>query len=281
VEQVVRSEAQKAASQAQAPAKKALVPRPQRRPGRPPGRTHNTTTPRTLPPALVRLPARMETLRRRRRQRGPRTALVLDGPWGHPNARPRTRQGAVPRMAPLRCEAALSVPDTGPAAGRGPPRHSGRQRAAATRPGPSLTATTVAGHLQPWRSHMPLRPKACTQALHVVRSATTTLRPQARAHGVLCSRAVALASAPLVDSERVRGPIALHVCDAQPSWGLEEGMPLTPPGVPKAAPLAWCMVTVAYRLRADVRQHPPASRLLAWTADGRGSQDVEETAIPG
>ena len=220
-------------------------------------------------------------MRRRLRQRGPRTALVLDGPCGHPNARPRTRQGAVPRMATLRCEAALSLPDPGPAAGRGPPRHSGRQRDAATRPGASLTETTVAGHLQPWRSHMPRRPQACPQALHVGRSATTTLRPQARAHGVLCSRDVALASAPLVDSERVRCPSVLHVCEAQPSWGLAEGMHLTPPGVPKAAPLALCMVTVAYRLRADVRQHPPASRLLAWQADGRGSQDVEETAIPG
>src|ERR1700756_4342119 len=37
VEQVVRSDAEKAASKAKAQAKKSLVPRPKRRPGRPPG----------------------------------------------------------------------------------------------------------------------------------------------------------------------------------------------------------------------------------------------------
>src|ERR687885_572071 len=57
VEQVVRSDAEKAASKAKAAAKKPTAPQVKRRPGRPKGSTNHTKAIRTLTPELVRIQA--------------------------------------------------------------------------------------------------------------------------------------------------------------------------------------------------------------------------------
>ena len=54
-------------------------------------------------------------------------------------------------------------------------------------------------------------------------------------------------------------------------------MHVTPTGVTHAANLAWFMVNVAYRLRADVHPHDPDDSVLDLKADCRGYTDVEET----
>src|ERR671936_854407 len=57
VEQVVRSEAEKAASKAKAAAKKPKAPGAKRRPGRPQGSTNKKQAPVTLPPERLRIQA--------------------------------------------------------------------------------------------------------------------------------------------------------------------------------------------------------------------------------
>jgi hypothetical protein len=52
----------------------------------------------------------------------PVTSLVLDGHFGHHNARQMARQRRLHLSSKLRCEAALSCPYAGPYAGRGPRR---------------------------------------------------------------------------------------------------------------------------------------------------------------
>ena len=65
--------------------------------------------------------------------------------------------------------------------------------------------------------------------------------------------------------------------DAKPSWGLEDFRTVTPTGVTKAANLALCMVTGAYRLGTDVRQRLPDYSVLDLQADCRAYKYVEET----
>jgi putative transposase len=65
--------------------------------------------------------------------------------------------------------------------------------------------------------------------------------------------------------------------DAKQSWGLEDFMNVTPTGVTKAAHLAWFLVNVGYRLRADVQARHPDSSVLDLKADGRAYKYVEET----
>ena len=52
----------------------------------------------------------------------PLTSLVLDGHFGHHNALQMARQSHLHLIAKLRYDAALSLPSTGPYAGRGPQR---------------------------------------------------------------------------------------------------------------------------------------------------------------
>jgi putative transposase len=275
--QVVRSDAEQAASKAQAAAQPPPVSPPTRRPGRPPGHTHTTKTPVTLAPALVRITAMMDALLPRLMQGGPLTALVLDGHVGHPNALPLARPCAFHRMATRRYDAACSLPDTGPDAGRGPHRTDGRKIDDDTLPGPSLTETTVEGDIQTRLSHMPLLHKECAQPWPVVIIATTPLRPQARAPGIRLRSDVDLADTSLVDEARLRLHLAFPFRDAQQSWGLEDCMPVPPTGVTHAAHLSLFMVNVASRLRADLHARDADSSVLDLTADCRGATYVEET----
>src|SRR5262245_20376206 len=86
VEQVVRSEAEKAASQVKAAAKKYAAAHPQRRPGRPKGSLNKPKTLITLTPELVRIKAMLDALLNLIAKVCPLTYLVLDGHFGNHNA---------------------------------------------------------------------------------------------------------------------------------------------------------------------------------------------------
>jgi hypothetical protein len=192
VEQVVRSDAEKAASKAKAQAKKSLVPRPQRRPGRQPGSPNTTKTHVTLTPALVRITAMIDALLHLIMQICPLPSLGLDGHFGNHNALHMVRQCALHLISKLRCAAALYCPYTGPYAGRGPHRQYGRKIDYDHLPVQYLKETTVEGHIQTCLYPMQLLHKEFTQPLHVVIIAKTHLRTQARAPVVLFSSDLAL-----------------------------------------------------------------------------------------
>ena len=122
VEQVVRSDAEKAASQAKAAAKQPKAPHAKGRPGRPKGSTNTNKAPLPLTPELVRIQAMLDALLRLITTVLAVTSLVLDGHFGHHNALPRVRQCHLHLISQLRCDAALYIPYTGPYAGRGPHR---------------------------------------------------------------------------------------------------------------------------------------------------------------
>src|SRR5881398_373156 len=124
---------------------------------------------------------------------------------------------------------------------------------------------------------MQLLHKECQPPLHVVISAKTNMRTQARAHVVLFRSDLALAYMPLVDYDGLRFQIELNFRDAKQSWGLEDFMNVTPTGVTNAANLALFMVNVAYRLRADGHPRDPDYSVLDLKADCRGYKYVEET----
>ena len=119
--------------------------------------------------------------------------------------------------------------------------------------------------------------KEFAHPLHVVIIAKTNLRPQARAHIVLFSSALALAYAPLVDYAGLRFHIAFNFRDATQYWGLEDFMNVTPTGVTHAAHLSLFMVNVAYCLRAGGQARDPDDSVLALKTDCRGYKYVEET----
>ena len=122
VEQVVRSDAEKAASQAKAAAKKPKAPCAKRRPGRPQGSKNKSKADGTCTPELRRIAGWLDALLHLIAGVIPLTYLVLDGHFGNHNALHMARQCGLHLVSKLRCDAALYIPYTGPYAGRGPHR---------------------------------------------------------------------------------------------------------------------------------------------------------------
>ena len=113
VEQVVRSDAEKAASQAKAAAKQQQPATAQRRRGRPQGSKNKNKAEATLPPELGRINSMITALRQRIDAYISLTYLVLDGHFGNPHALHMARPCHVHLISKLRSDSALYLPYTG------------------------------------------------------------------------------------------------------------------------------------------------------------------------
>lgn len=276
VEQVVRSDAEKAASKAKAAAKKPTAAA-QRRPGRPKGSKKTPKADVPLTPELERITGMLGALLRLIAGVVSLTYVVLDGHFGNHHALQMARQHNLHLISKLRCDAALYFPYTGPYAGRGPHRKYGDKVHYNNISRQYLKETSVEGPIQTHLYQTQLLHKDFTQPLNVVIIAKTNLRTQARAHVVLFSSDLELAYASLVDYYGLRFQIEFNFRDAKQYWGLEDFMNVTPTGVTNAANLSLFMVNVAYRLRTELHQHAPDYSVLDLKADCRGYKDVEET----
>ncbi len=277
VEQVVRSDAEKAASKAKAAAKKTKASGEKRRPGRPKGSKNTPRADVTFTPELVRITSWIEALLQLIAGVISVTYVVLDGHFGHHNALQMARQCGLHLISKLRCDAALYLPDTGPYGGRGPRRKYGPKIDDAHLPAQSLKASTVEGHIKTCVYQAPLLHKEFPHPLNVVILAKTTLRTQAHAQVVLFRSDLDLVHTALVDYYGLRFQIELNFRDAKQYWGLEDCMNVPPTGVTNAANLSFCMVNAAHRLRADIQARAPVYSVLDLKADWRGYKYVEET----
>ena len=277
IEQVVRSDAEKAASKAKAAAKKPKAPRATRRLGRPKGSKNAPKADGPFTPELVRITSWLDALLHLVAGVVSLTYLVLDGHFGNHNALQMARQCGLHLISKLRCDAALYLPYTGPYAGRGPRRKYGHKVKYDHLPIQYLKETTVEGDIETRMYQMQVLHKEFTHPLNVVIIAKTNLRTHARAHVVLFSSDLDLAYAPLVAYYGLRFQIEFNFRDAKQYWGLEDFMNVTPTGVTNAANLSLFMVNVAYRLCTDVRQRAPDYSVLDLKADCRGYKYVAET----
>ena len=277
VEQVVRSDAEKAASKAKAAAKKRKAPCAKRRPGRPKGSKNTPKADVTFTPELLRITSWLDALLHLIAGIVSLTYLVLDGHFGNHHALQMARQSNLHLISKLRYDAAWYFPYTGSYAGRGPRRKYGSKVDDDHMPVSYLKATTVEGHMQTRLYQMQLLHKEFVHPLNVVIIAKTNLRTQAHAHVVLFSSDLDLAYASRVDYYGLRFQIEFNFRDAKQYWGLEDFMNVTPTGVTNAANLSLFMVNVAYRLRADVHPRDPDYSVLDLKADCRGYKYVEET----
>src|SRR5215475_9528513 len=273
IEQVVRSDAEKAASKAKAAAKKQA----KRRPGRPQGSKNTPKAAATLTPELGRITTMLTALLQLIATVLSVTYLVLDGHFGHHNALQMVRQCNLHLISKLRCDTALYFPYTGPYAGRGPRRKYGHKVDYAHLPVHSLKETTVEGHIETRLYQMHVLHQEFAQPLSVIILVKTNVRTQARAHVVLFSSDLALAYAALVDYDGLRFQSEFNFRDAKQYWGLEDFMNVTPTGVTNAANLSLFMVNVAYRLRTDSHARDPDYSVLDLKADYRSYKYVEET----
>ena len=114
IEQVVRSDAEKAATKAKVDAKKHKLPTDKRPPGRPKGSKNKSKADVTPTPECMRITGLLDTLLTLIAGVVPLTYFVLDGHFGHHNAVQMARQCGLHLISKLRCDAALYFPYTGP-----------------------------------------------------------------------------------------------------------------------------------------------------------------------
>jgi putative transposase len=122
VEQVVRTQAEKAARQAQAPAPPTPAPSGKRPPGRPKGSKNQKKDEVTLSPELQRIQAMIQAALPLLARSLALPSLALEGPFAHHAALQMTRRCGLHRISQLRSDAALFFPYEGPPPPRGPRR---------------------------------------------------------------------------------------------------------------------------------------------------------------
>jgi hypothetical protein len=275
VEQVVRTESEKAAQKAKAEAKKALSPQPKR--GRPKGSKNQNKAQVTLNPELQHIQAMLQALLRLLTGWLSITYLALDGHFGNNAALQMTRQCGLHLISKLRSDSALYFPYTGPQAKRGPRRKYGERVDYHHRPVECLKQTTVKDGIETCVYQATLLHKEFGQPLNGVIIIKTNLQTQAWAHVILFSSDLTLAWDKLIDYYSLRLQIEFNFRDAKQYWGLEDFMNIQETAVTNAASLSLFMVNVAECLRRRLRPDDPEFGVLDLKAYYRGVKYVTET----
>ena len=276
IEQVVRSEAEKAASQAKAAAKQAPRPVEPRKPGRPKGSKNKTATDLVLSPELLRIQAMLKAQLKLIAGRIQLTYLALDGHFGNHPALHMVRQCGLHLISKLRCDSALYLPYDGSYKGHGPHQKYGDRLDYQHLPAKYLQQTTTAKQIETHIYRMQCLHKEFGQALNVVILVKVNLQTQAWAHVILFSSDLELAYDTLIDYYRLRFQIEFNFRDAKQYWGLEDFMNVSETAVTNAANLALFMVNVSQRLLGDLRPDSPDCSVLDLKALCRGAKYVSE-----
>jgi putative transposase len=277
LDQVVRTEADKAATKAKAAAKQTKAPVLKRTPGRPKGSTNKSKAACTLSPELQRIQTMVQAHLQLIAGIIPLTYLLLDGHFGNAPALRMVQQCGLHLISKLRADAALYFPYAGPYQGRGPRRKYGAKVDIAALPEQYRKATTVDDQVETRIYQAALLHKEFAQPLNVVIIVKINLKTQARAHVILFSSDLTLPYDQLIDYYSLRFQIEFTFRDAKQYWGLEDFMNVSETAVTNAANLSLFMVNLTSVLLQDVRHTDPHCSVLDLKAYCRGYKYVAET----
>jgi IS4 transposase len=278
VEQVVRTDEEKATAKAKARARKAKRKQKKKgKPGRPKGSKNRDKTQVTLTPELTRIQKMVQKLLRLIGSTFPLSYLVMDGKFGNNNALQMTRQCGLHLISKLRHDAALHFAYDGPYAGRGAPRKYGDKINYAALPDQYRRESPTEHELQTDIYQAQMLHQDFAQPLNVVIIHKTNLITGATAHVVLFSSDLELTYAQIIDYYSLRFQIEFNFRDAKQYWGLEDFMNIKETAVTNAANLALFMVNVAHVLLRNFRQEDSNVNVLDLKAHFRGLKYVIET----
>ena len=277
VEQVVRSQAEKAAAKARSKKKKAKKNSKKRKAGRPKGSQNKDKTQVDLTPELRLIKAMVQELLMLINNLIPISYLVLDGHFGNNNALQMVVQSGLHLISKLRYDAALYFPYDGPYSGNGPRRKYGDKIDYDNIPTQYLKEVQIEDGIRTCIYQMTMLHKDFAEPLNIVIIHKTNLKTQALSHVVLFSDDLDLAYDPLIDYYRLRFQIEFNFREAKQYFGLEDFMNVSEIAVTNAANLSLFMVNVAYVLLRPFRLLNPRFGLLDLKAHFRGRKYVHET----
>ena len=273
VEQMIRTEAEKAASQA----KKAKQAGPKRKPGRPKGSRNKKKAAVVLNPELLRIQKMLQSLLNTVLGTIHLTYLVLDGHFGNHQALHMVRQCQLHLISKLRYDAALFFPYTGPSPKRGPRPRLGDQVDVRKISEAYLKETRVEDGFETRTYQMQLLHREFSGPLNVVILLRTNLQTKAWANVILFSSDLELSHEKLIDFYSLRFQIEFNFRDAKQFWGLEDFMNVSQTAVTNAANLSLFMVDVSQVLMCKHRLDDPNFSILDLKAYYRGYRYVTET----
>jgi putative transposase len=275
LEQVVRTEAEKAAAKAKAKQRK--QPGPKRKPGRPKGSKNTAKAELNLSPELQRIQTMLQAQLQLMAGSVPVGYLTLDGHFGNSPTLQMVRGCDLHLISKLRSDAALYFAYAGPYQGRGPRRKYGDKLDVDALPPHALRQRTVEDGIETCSYQVEVLHKEFPQPLNVVVIVKTNLATQARAHVLLFSSDLDLAFDKLIEYYSLRFQIEFTFRDAKQYWGLEDFMHVTATAVSNAANVALLMVSVSAVLLRHRRQMDPQCSVLDLKAYYRGAKYVSET----
>ena len=274
VEQMVRTEEEKAAAKTKKEAKQ--KPKNGKR-GRPKGSKNRDKTEVTLTPELTRIQQMIQKLLVLILEVLLLEHIVMDGHFGNNNALQMVRQCGLHLTSKLRSDSALHFRYDGPYAGCGAPKQYGDKINYARIPDNYLTATQTEKEIRTDIYQAEMLHTEFAQPLNVVIIVKTNLKTGAWAHVVLFSSDLTLDYACIIDFYSLRFQIEFNFRDAKQYWGLEDFMNTKETAVINAANLSLFMVNLSYLLLRDFRQKDSTVNVLDLKAYYRGHKYVAET----
>ena len=277
VEQIVRSEEEKAACKARAQARKAKKPAEKHKPGRPKGSKNKDKQQVELNPELKRIQAMLQALLKLISGLIPLKYLVMDGHFGNYPCAWMVRQLNLHLVSKLRHDAALYLPYSGPKPKRGSYPKYGKKIDYDNLPAEHLKQTTSEDGIRTDIYQTKMWNKEFAIPLNVVIIHKTNLETLAVAHVVLFSTNLDLPFDKLIDYYKLRFQIEFNFRDAKQYWGLEDFMNVEQTPVTNAANLSLFMVNLSQLLLDRYRLDDPAFSALDLKAHYRGYCYVAET----
>jgi len=279
VEQVVRSETEKAAAKAKKVKKsqKKGANTPKKKPGRRKGSKNRDKTQVDLTPELQRIQKMIKKQLFLLNHLVKIRHLVLDGHFGNNNALQMVRQCGLHLISKLRYDAALYFVYQGEQKSRGPRKKYGPKIDYQHLPDKYLVEKRIEDDIEIRIYQAEMLHHDFAQPINVVVITKTNLKTGAYAHINLFSSDLELSHEKIIDFYRLRFQIEFNFRDAKQYWGLEDFMNIKEVPLTNALNLSLFMVNVSEVLLQEFWQTHPDSSVLDLKSYFRAAKYFEET----
>ena len=274
VEQVVRSEAEKAATKARKKKKDKATAKGKR--GRPKGSKNRDKTQVELTPELKRIQRMVKKQLQMLQNLATIRYLALDGHFGNNNALQMVLQSGLHLISKLRCDAALYFIYDGPQKRKGPRKKYGQKIDYRNIPQKYLFEQSIEGDIETRIYQAKMLHRDFAQPLNVVIITKTDLKTGAFANVNLFSSDLELSYQMIIDFYSLRFQIEFNFRDAKQHWGLEDFMNVNEVPLTNAISLSLFMVNLSQVLLRDFRHTHPDSGILDLKAFFRAAKYFEE-----
>ena len=279
VEQVVRTEAEKAAAKARKKKKQAKkdANQPKRKPGRPKGSKNRDKTQVELTAEMKRIQEMVKKQLELLQNLVTISHLVLDGHFGNNNALQMTRQCGLHLISKLRCDSALYFLYDGKQKPKGPRKKYGDKIDYLNIPQKYLVEKSTANGIETCIYQARMLHHDFAQTLNVVIITKTNLKTGAFANVNLFASDLEISWQKIIDWYSLRFQIEFNFRDAKQYWGLEDFMNVKERPLTNALNLSLFMVNLSQVLLRDFRETHPESGILDLKAYFRAAKYFEET----